>query len=676
MTQNEIKAREESINELMSKGLIAKVKVNGDIVYTELFYREMNRLMDTGKSSVEAYRELGFDPDLFGVNRAMQAGKNARHHVQYRFAPRNGSVPLNQVPGLASMTWEERFNCCLSRVIYLEALIEEIKKKDVLCGGAVIRIKLEFKPDQKLVMGMAESCMENFKRPEAPAEYGLDKPLKQTDILTIFNIRKNSWQSSGKRRQHQEEKLRKDAEEREMIELKIIEIIQRFGYIPGKRVIAGALLAWYGISIGPKRAKKIMNGMRLVTSIPSRNPYKFEAVHDHPQTAPGNLVNQDFFRAPRRVILTDITYLYYQTAAGSREVFYLCVFKDAYTSEILGHATSERMDTGLIQEAYGMMMKEHGGEIAEAQKKGQEVFLHSDQGSQYLAVSFQKLLTDDKFLQSCSRRGNSQDNAPCESFFQKLKYIIKDPMFLCVSYEKCSEVVSGYIRNYNSVCIQTCLGGLCPADFYKYAVTGIYPFSEYFGVTPDITETEQIRRRQLQKRLEMLAKKSDKARKERKTEKDRYGGSGGGVAADAAMDPEERVAHDIALLERYLKWEDTIVKGCPQIIGFLEKNSQLAEKEVTFYSGVLQEALQAQNCMKHLSDWDLEHLSLPGSWEGVPWLGYADKMRGLFDSKPLHIFRKELKTKLNKVNFAIRSYRKPRMQHCPAGLVILNIAAQ
>ena len=174
MTQNEIKAREESINELMSKGLIAKVKVNGDIVYTELFYREMNRLMDTGKSSVEAYSELGFAPNLFGVNRAMQAGKNARYHVQYRFAPRNGTVPPNQVPGLASMTAEEQLNYFRSRVIYLEALVEESKKKEVLCGGAVIRIKLEFKPDQKLVMGMAESCMENFKRPEAPAEYSLD----------------------------------------------------------------------------------------------------------------------------------------------------------------------------------------------------------------------------------------------------------------------------------------------------------------------------------------------------------------------------------------------------------------------------------------------------------------------------------------------------------------------
>ena len=38
MTQNEIKAREESINELMNKGLIRNVKANGDIVYTEFFY--------------------------------------------------------------------------------------------------------------------------------------------------------------------------------------------------------------------------------------------------------------------------------------------------------------------------------------------------------------------------------------------------------------------------------------------------------------------------------------------------------------------------------------------------------------------------------------------------------------------------------------------------------------
>ena len=242
----------------------------------------------------------------------------------------------------------------------------------------MLRIKLEFNPSRQLVMGMTESCMENFSRPGASAEYGLDKPLKRIDILTIFNIREKCWQSSRQRRQDREEKARKEAEDRNMIELKIIEIIQRFGYIPGKKVMVRALLAWHGISISPKTAKKIMNGMRLMTSIPNHNPYKFEAVHDHPQTAPGNLVNQDFFRAPRRVILTDITYLHYQKTSGSREVFYLCVFKDAFTSEILGYATSEHMDVGLIREAYGMMMKEHCGEIEEAQKKGQEVYCHSD----------------------------------------------------------------------------------------------------------------------------------------------------------------------------------------------------------------------------------------------------------------------------------------------------------
>ena len=675
MTQNEIKAREESINELMSKGLIRNVKANGDIVYTEFFYKEMNRLMDAGKSSVEAYRELGFAPNLFGVNRAMQAGKNARYHVQYRFAPRNGTVPPNQVPGLASMTAEEQLNYFRSRVIYLEALVEEIKKKEVICGGKGLRIQLKFNPDKKLVMGMAESCMENFKRPEAPAEYGLDKPLRQSDILIIFNILERSWQSSRQRRQYQEEKLRKEAVEREMIELKIIEIIQRYQYIPGKRVILRELIGLYGITISLKRVKKIMDGMRLMTSIPNRNPYKFEDVHDHPQTAPGNLVNQDFFIAPRRVILTDITYLYYQKTSGSREVFYLCVFKDAFTSEILGHATSEHMDTGLIREAYEMMMNTHGEELREVQKKGQEVFVHSDQGSQFLSTTFQKLLSDDRFLQSCSRRGNSQDNAPCESFFQKLKYIIKDPLFLCISYEKCSEVVKGYIRNYNSKYIQTCLGGLSPADFYKYAVTGIYPFSEYFGVTPDITATEEIRRRQLQQRLKKQAEKALKERQNHKTEQELYGGSGGGVDPDAAEDPRKRVSKDIALLKRHLKWEQSIVNGCPQVMVYLNRHSQAAAQQVTFLNGVLREAQQAQEYMRYLPDADLEILSKPGSWKGVPWLAYAEKMREMFDYKPLHIFRNDLQKELRRVDLATISRNNRRWRNCPAGNEILAAVA-
>ena len=372
----------------------------------------------------------------------------------------------------------------------------------------MLRIKLEFIPSRSIVMNMTESCIENFRREEAPAEYGLKNPLKQIEILTIFDIRESCWRSAMQRRQLWEAKLKKEAEEREIIEWHIVEIVRRYCSIPGKRVIHRELVARYGHTISSKRVKKIMNGMRLVPSIPWRNPYKFDATHDHPQTAPENLVNQNFFIAPRRVILTDITYLYYQKPLGTDKVFYLCVFKDAFTSEILGHSTSERMDISLVREAYEMMMNLHGDELQAVKQKGLAVLIHSDQGSQYLSTTFRRLLSDDKFVQSCSRRGNSQDNAPCESFFQKLKYIVRDPMFLCVSYEKCSEVVKGYIHHYNSNAVQTCLGGLTPENFYKYAVTGIYPFSDYFGVKPDITKTEDILKKQLQQRLEQQAKKA------------------------------------------------------------------------------------------------------------------------------------------------------------------------
>jgi len=47
--------------------------------------------------------------------------------------------------------------------------------------------------------------------------------------------------------------------------------------------------------------------------------------------------------------------------------------------------------------------------------------LHSDQGAQYAAVSYQKLLQELGFVCSMSRKGNCWDNAPMESFFHSLK---------------------------------------------------------------------------------------------------------------------------------------------------------------------------------------------------------------------------------------------------------------
>ena len=59
MTEFKINAIEKCTKDLINKGFIEKMKANGDIVYTETFYKEMNRLMNSGKSSVECSVSTG-----------------------------------------------------------------------------------------------------------------------------------------------------------------------------------------------------------------------------------------------------------------------------------------------------------------------------------------------------------------------------------------------------------------------------------------------------------------------------------------------------------------------------------------------------------------------------------------------------------------------------------------
>ena len=74
--------------------------------------------------------------------------------------------------------------------------------------------------------------------------------------------------------------------------------------------------------------------------------------------------------------------------------------------------TSNR--TELVENALKMASDPRG-------EAAMDVLLHSDQGVQYAAVSYQKLLQELDFVCSMSRKGNCWDNAPMESFFHSLK---------------------------------------------------------------------------------------------------------------------------------------------------------------------------------------------------------------------------------------------------------------
>ena len=84
---------------------------------------------------------------------------------------------------------------------------------------------------------------------------------------------------------------------------------------------------------------------------------------------------------------------------------------------------------------------------------------------------------------------NSQDNAPMESFFGRLKTATLDMVAMCVDFSSARQLVEGYLNAYNSEHYQYDLAGLTPEEFYQYATTGVYPLDNYFGVPASVMMT-------------------------------------------------------------------------------------------------------------------------------------------------------------------------------------------
>ena len=108
------------------------------IFYTEEFYAELSKRLEEGVPPLEAYRDLGFDPGILGTQRAYKAAEHAREWKKrqmegpvYKVGDFSGSVPLMKMMDEAgypdnSSEWTARL---MGRVIYLETILEELKKK-------------------------------------------------------------------------------------------------------------------------------------------------------------------------------------------------------------------------------------------------------------------------------------------------------------------------------------------------------------------------------------------------------------------------------------------------------------------------------------------------------------------------------------------------------------------
>lgn len=138
---------------------------------------------------------------------------------------------------------------------------------------------------------------------------------------------------------------------------------------------------------------------------------KFKATtnSNHKLPVSPNLLQQNFTASkPNEKWVSDITYIW--TEEGW---LYLAVVMDLYSRMVVGWSISERMTSRLVIDALQMAIWRR--------KKPWGVIIHSDRGSQYCSHEYQRLLAENGFICSMSKRGDCYDNACMESWNHSFK---------------------------------------------------------------------------------------------------------------------------------------------------------------------------------------------------------------------------------------------------------------
>jgi transposase InsO family protein len=216
-----------------------------------------------------------------------------------------------------------------------------------------------------------------------------------------------------------------------------------------------------------KKIRRLMDKYGLRCPIRKANPYRaMLRASQESRTAP-YLLNREFREhGPRRVLLTDISYLFF----GSGLKSYISTVIDAYTKQILAFALSKTLEEDFVLETINNLLRDHGISL------DAETLINSDQGAHYKSYQFSKLLKDAKLRQSMSRKANCWDNSPQESLFGHMKDEID--LSSCRTHEDVVALLNDWIDYYNNDRFQWDLAKLSPNEYYEYCQTGIYPIKD------------------------------------------------------------------------------------------------------------------------------------------------------------------------------------------------------
>lgn len=289
---------------------------------------------------------------------------------------------------------------------------------------------------------------------------------QEGNLLTVSDLCRTAGASrSGYYNWLHSADARKKKEAADLEDFQLILDAYRFrGYDKGARGIQMRLLHLTpSVVMNIKKIRRLMNKYGLFCPVRKANPYRRMAKALRTNHVADNLVNREFEdHGPRKVLLTDITYIPY-----NGRFCYLSTILDAFTKQILSYVLSESLELDFVLKSVEQLVERHGISLST------ETLIHSDQGCHYTSYRFIQIVKDAELRQSMSRRGNCWDNVPQESFFGHMKDEID--ISGCERFQQVRDIIYDWMDYYNNDRYQWQLAKLSPNEYYHYITTGIYP---------------------------------------------------------------------------------------------------------------------------------------------------------------------------------------------------------
>lgn len=208
-----------------------------------------------------------------------------------------------------------------------------------------------------------------------------------------------------------------------------------------------------GERCGVHRVARLMRAHGIV-GIPAPRQWRSRRPGLRPAGIANHLARDFVAPAPNTKWVSDITYI--RTAEGW---VYLAVILDLCTRRVVGWSMSDSLAREFVMQAVLMALGQRDGD--------RPVILHSDRGTQYTSVEYQRFLADHGIVSSMSDVGSCYDNAVAESFFGLLKRERVNRRRYRTRAEARSDIFDYIERFYNRRRRHSHTNGLPPAEYAR-----------------------------------------------------------------------------------------------------------------------------------------------------------------------------------------------------------------